>query len=384
MVPSPLSQPSPLESISTGALIPAGIRAPVEMDSDDLDAFSACEFVLDSDSDSSDLADLGSYYRFSSSDDDDEEHCTRTRACKRARSALAGRICSLLSRSAQQTNRVADKRRLGLTRGPVWGNLHSDSKLERFRHRCTHAHWIKLLIQWAEDTRLEGSKRWELFRQEFNVSRSVFDYLCKKTEEAGSLHPVKNATGGNIFSTHEVNDGKRGPPSEPLIFKIAGSLKVLTTAMSFKDAGKLAGVSKTVLREFFHGWMQLLVDHFYKHHVYLPLGDHLGFIKRVYEALGFPGAFGSTDGVHVFWQGCVLVVPLPPLVQLATIDACALSSCVGVLLNGIGFTPIMRRSSPRVCSTPRVHITVKCCTFPTACRGATTTRQDCAYVFNIL
>ena len=279
------------------------------MDSDESDAASAAEFALDSDSDSSGLADLSSYYRFSSSDDEEGQHCTQPRARKRARSALAQKVCSLLTRSAHHAIRPVDRRRLGLKRGPVWGNLDSAFNLERFRWRSTHEHWRKLLMYWADDTRLLGSKRWELFRKEFNLSRIVFDYLVDKTVQLGALHPVKNASGGNVFTTHKSSDGNRGPASEPIIFKVAGCIKVLTTGMSFKDAGMLAGISTPLLRTFFHEWMQLLVDHVYHHHVYLPHGHHLAFIMRVYEALGFPGAFGSTDGVHVFWQGYVHVFP---------------------------------------------------------------------------
>lgn len=40
----------------------------------------------------------------------------------------------------------------------------------------------------------------------------------------------------------------------------------------------------------------------YEEWINLPTGDELERVMRDYEALGFPGAIGSTDVTHVPWD----------------------------------------------------------------------------------
>ena len=196
-----------------------------------------------------------------------------------------------------------DKRTLHLPRYPRWGDLHSDVKVEQWRWgvQCRSYVWQSLIDMWEDLTRTKHTWQHEAFRKEFSVPRQVFDHLVKLVEEEGSRPDTPYKT---FVPEKRLGDRRRGPLAEPLRYKVAASLKYLTSRASFNDIAKLAGLSKTCIRVFFHQWIRFLVTDEYHKHVYLPSGEELGRVLKTYENLGFPGCAFSTDGVHIYWGKC--------------------------------------------------------------------------------
>ena len=44
-------------------------------------------------------------------------------------------------------------------------------------------------------------------------------------------------------------------------------------------------------------------DLYYTSYVYVPVGDELDEVEKVYRYMGFPGCVGSMDVTHLHWGG---------------------------------------------------------------------------------
>ena len=96
--------------------------------------------------------------------------------------------------------------------------------------------------------------------------------------------------------------GGRGPPRHPLVLKVLAVLRHLGKGMDSESLEDAAQISKSTLKVFIPKFLRWMRDVIYPREVRLPTGDHLDRSMKVYEILGFPGAYCSADGVHVPWD----------------------------------------------------------------------------------
>ena len=127
------------------------------------------------------------------------------------------------------------------------------------------------------------------FRRRFRVPYSVFLQLVDFAEALGfDRRPVDAA-------------GKNGAPLE---IKILAVLQLLGRGLCFDDVALTTNISEEVIRVFFHDFIDKFVHKYYHDFIKVPEGAALGKCLAEYQALGFPGAVGSMDCVHVRWDMC--------------------------------------------------------------------------------
>jgi hypothetical protein len=104
-------------------------------------------------------------------------------------------------------------------------------------------------------------------------------------------------------SAHSRGMGSTTVP--PLDIMILSSLRVLTDNIFFDRLVELSNISRTSHHSFFHRvFLKVLLKR---------EGDFIKFpedafeihqVESLYRLLGFPGCFGSEDGVHIKMLGC--------------------------------------------------------------------------------
>ena len=66
-----------------------------------------------------------------------------------------------------------------------------------------------------------------------------------------------------------------------------------------------SGISEETLRVFFHDFNEFFASNFYDAFVFPPTTpEDVAKVTTIYRRLGFPGAVGSIDCVHVRWDKC--------------------------------------------------------------------------------
>jgi hypothetical protein len=91
----------------------------------------------------------------------------------------------------------------------------------------------------------------------------------------------------------------------PLELKILGVLRRLGRGGSFDECWDGSSMSEHTSRDFFYDFCSRFSQTFYSEYVTIPTSrEDIDRIKRTYEKLGFPGAVGSIDAVHVRWDKC--------------------------------------------------------------------------------
>jgi hypothetical protein len=72
----------------------------------------------------------------------------------------------------------------------------------------------------------------------------------------------------------------------------------------FRSVEGRTGIDEDTIREFFHTFMDWMVQRFYAEFITVPYDEQLAFVVSDYEKIGFPGAVGSVDCVHIPWDRC--------------------------------------------------------------------------------
>jgi hypothetical protein len=67
---------------------------------------------------------------------------------------------------------------------------------------------------------------------------------------------------------------------------------------------EMSKISPRTQDKFTIAFLSALVKHSFNAWVCLPTSKDLAFVMKVYETMGFPGAIGSFDCVHVAWGRC--------------------------------------------------------------------------------
>ena len=169
---------------------------------------------------------------------------------------------------------------------PHKGNLESEIKWERWRLDSSTCGWWKVLRH--PDCYDEHTRVGKNFRHLFRVPRKIFDTILEAMRKDPRFHERTEWT-------------RKGPKSHPLELKLCAALRILGKGWDFETAEEVAHISEPCLRTFFHKFTAWFVETFYEEEVKWPEGDELDHVRHVYEKLGFPGAIGSVDGVHVPW-----------------------------------------------------------------------------------
>jgi hypothetical protein len=95
-----------------------------------------------------------------------------------------------------------------------------------------------------------------------------------------------------------------GQRTHPLCLKILAALHILGHAECFRSVEGRTGIDEDTIREFFHHFTDWMVQRFYAEFIIIPYDEQLAFVVADYEKIGFPGAAGSVDCVHIPWDRC--------------------------------------------------------------------------------
>jgi hypothetical protein len=128
------------------------------------------------------------------------------------------------------------------------------------------------------------------FRRRFRVPADIFHKMVEMCDQK------------NVFECAGRDAAARiGVPIE---MKLLACLRVLGRGAVFDDIEELSGMSKSTAHRSFKAFIRNFSHHFYAEYVYAPEGEALQQVMDVYSRLGFDGAIGSTDCVHVKMDQC--------------------------------------------------------------------------------
>ncbi|CAN0446626.1 unnamed protein product [Discosporangium mesarthrocarpum] len=92
-----------------------------------------------------------------------------------------------------------------------------------------------------------------------------------------------------------------GRPGIPLRLNVLAVLQILGRGNRFDDIQELSGMPQSRAQSTFHHFCRCFVRDVYAKWIYVPEGKDLE-VMRMYEAVEFPGAVGSSDVTHVRWE----------------------------------------------------------------------------------
>jgi hypothetical protein len=142
----------------------------------------------------------------------------------------------------------------------------------------------------------ETTKQGRNFRRKFRVPASLFDFVV-----ATVLHR-------QLFPEYDQNGCGRdafGRPIATIHVKILIVFRLLGTGGDFSTVYDGTKVDEQTARKFFHRFNQVFVRSLYGDWVHPPSSkEQVDEALTIYKRLGLPGAIGSTDCFHLFWDRC--------------------------------------------------------------------------------
>jgi hypothetical protein len=164
--------------------------------------------------------------------------------------------------------------------------------LRRLRDNPHESEWWRLL---QNETIVEPASRdAQSFRRDFRVPFKVYNFLYQNAKQA------TKENGSLIWPDRDA----LGQPTHPLSLKILAALHILGHGECFRSVEGRTGIDEDTIREFFHTFMDWMVQRFYAEFITVPYDEQLAFVVSDYEKIGFPGAVGSVDCVHIPWDRC--------------------------------------------------------------------------------
>jgi hypothetical protein len=101
--------------------------------------------------------------------------------------------------------------------------------------------------------------------------------------------------------THDAA-GQEAIPTE---LKVLAVLRILARGTCLDGIAELSGMSKATVNAFFHLWTKTFREKMSAEHVRFPeTQEEFDHIMKPYAMVGFPGAVGCTDVVHIWWDKC--------------------------------------------------------------------------------
>lgn len=163
--------------------------------------------------------------------------------------------------------------------------------LRRTRLPVESSPWWDLINH--ADVRDEASPTGMRFRRKFRLPMVLVERIVASAQRVAA------------FKDKPVGAGHgRGPPRHPLMIKVLAWLRHIGKGSDADELEDAARISAVCLRAFFRDFGRWFEESWYLKLVKLPDGDKARRSMRVYEKMGFPGAFCETDGVHVAWANC--------------------------------------------------------------------------------
>lgn len=129
----------------------------------------------------------------------------------------------------------------------------------------------------------------KLFRLRFRVPYSKYQWMVDECRREGWW--VENP---DAFDR----------PGAPIELLILGTLRLLGRGWVFDDIYEATRISIPVLRAFYHKFTKHYATDLREEWIRAPTDEEVEETMRLYEQSGFPGAIGSIDCVHVWWDRC--------------------------------------------------------------------------------
>jgi hypothetical protein len=156
------------------------------------------------------------------------------------------------------------------------------------------APWQQMLTSGAY--KLDRMKQGRNFRRKFRVPAPLFDYIV-----ATVLHR-------RFFPEYDSNGSGTdafGRPIASLQVKILCVLRLLGSGGDFTVVYDGSKLDEQTVRFFFYRFNHIFVRTLYREWVHPPCSEKdLNEALEIYRRLGLPGAIGSTDCFHLFWDRC--------------------------------------------------------------------------------
>jgi hypothetical protein len=91
----------------------------------------------------------------------------------------------------------------------------------------------------------------------------------------------------------------------PTELKVLAVLRIMGRGTCFDSIQELSGISIGTMQKFFHTWTKKFREAMCAEHVKFPENEEeFLHVMKPYSLVGFPGAVGCTDVVHVWWDKC--------------------------------------------------------------------------------
>jgi len=184
----------------------------------------------------------------------------------------------------------------------AWNSVFGEKKRERERKQRVefpredfkNAPWQQMLD--SGSYKLKSTKAGRNFRRKFRLPASLFDYVV-----ATVLHL-------RLFREYDVNGAGQdafGRPIATLHVKVLCVLRVLGSGCEFAAVFDGSKVDEQTVRLFFLRFIEFFARALYSTWVHPPrTQEELDSTMSIYKRLGLPGAVGSTDCFHLFWDKC--------------------------------------------------------------------------------
>lgn len=133
---------------------------------------------------------------------------------------------------------------------------------------------------------IEGTKAYKDFRRTFRMPGPLFlDFFIPEIKSV------------NLFDVQRES-------AIPVEIKCMIALNVLGRGSCCHAMVVASGVGESTCLQLFHAFIRGMVKYFFKDTVKPPTGERLKVVMDTYARLGYPGAVGSIDCTHIFWNKC--------------------------------------------------------------------------------
>ena len=109
---------------------------------------------------------------------------------------------------------------------------------------------------------------------------------------------VQECVVGNVFGT-----GKKAYKIG-VDFKVLLYLRILGRNFICDSVVEILKTGLITVNRTFKQFVKSYSDLYYTSYVYVPEGEELDAVEKVYRYMGFPGCVGSMDVTHLHWGGC--------------------------------------------------------------------------------
>ena len=167
-------------------------------------------------------------------------------------------------------------------------------RVEFPREDFARAPWQVMIT--AGTYKIETTKQGRNFRRKYRVPASLFDFIVAKVLQR------------NLFPEYDSNGCGKDAFSRPipsLQVKILIVFRLLATGAEFASVYDGSRVDEQTARIFFYRFNDLFARALYRKWVHPPSAlNEVQEALAIYKRLGLPGAIGSTDCFHLFWDKC--------------------------------------------------------------------------------